>query len=585
MEIKKNTILNMDCMSGMGNMGNNSVDFTLTDIPYDAVSRPSNGLRVLDKSYADKLTFDLSSFLDEIYRITKNSICIFCGKEQFSTIYAYFANKKGTVRPIIWEKTNPSPMNGKYVYESGVELAVWFKKTAGKTFNAFCKNTVFRYPSGVRKIHPTQKNVDLFKELIKDNSNEGDLIFDPCIGSGTTAVAARELKRDYYGFELNAEAYIKCQNRLTFKNGEVNFIILDLFCGAGGLSYGMHKNEHFKTAVALDFNEDATNTFKKNMQSTVVITGDITDEETKKKIIALSKEKGVNMIVGGPPCQGYSMKGKKMGLNDPRNFLFREYMNIVKEIQPEVFVIENVKALLSTANGWFRKEIVNAINGLGYTVNYGVLNAKNFGVPQNRERAIFICSKHISIELPKGSEELVTVRDAISDLAYLNSGEGEFEQEYKNLPKTAYQKKMRVGCKSLYNHVASKHKQIAIDKLKMIPAEKGKECLPEDMLGNQKFNTTWGRLTWDKQSPTIDTRFDTPSNGTNSHPELNRAITPREAARIQSFDDCFIFYGKKTGICKQIGNAVPPLLAKGIADSIYEGYMPGDARNGEKQDT
>ena len=131
---------------------------------------------------------------------------------------------------------------------------------------------------------------------------------------------------------------------------------------------------------------------------------------------------------------------------------------------------------------------------------------------------------------------------------------------------------MRKGSKKLYNHKASNHSDLVIKKLSMIPPEKGKEYLPEKMKGKQKFNTTWGRLEWNTVSPTIDTRFDTPSNGKNSHPELNRAITPREAARIQSFDDKFIFYGSKFYIRNQIGNAVPPLLAKAIADKIWEKY-------------
>ena len=129
---------------------------------------------------------------------------------------------------------------------------------------------------------------------------------------------------------------------------------------------------------------------------------------------------------------------------------------------------------------------------------------------------------------------------------------------------------MRQGSEKLYNHKASNHAEIAIKKLSMIPPECGKEYLPKDLLGNQQFNGTWGRLKWDEVSPTIDTRFDAASNGTNNHPVLNRAITPREAARIQSFDDRFIFWGSKYYIRQQIGNAVPPLLAKAIADQIYK---------------
>lgn len=353
----------------------------------------------------------------------------------------------------------------------------------------------------------------------------------------------------------------------------MEFKILDLFCGAGGFSYGMDKNPDFETVVALDFDEKAADTFKMNMPQAEVIVGDITEEVVKKNIIALAKKTGVNMIIGGPPCQGYSMKGKKLGLKDPRNFLFREYLNLVEKIQPEVFVIENVKGLLLSSNGWFKDEILKAIRELGYNVEYGVLNAADFGVPQARERAIFICCKNHRIQLPTPSaKRYTTVRDAIGDLSYLESGEGEFEQDYTTEAKTQYQKLMRKGSKRLFNHKASNHKEIAIEKLKLIPPEQGKEFLPDDMVGNQKFKTTWGRLKWDEVSPTIDTRFDASSNGTNNHPYLNRAITPREAARLQSFDDRFVFYGSKVYVRRQIGNAVPPLLAKAIADGIDESY-------------
>ena len=356
-----------------------------------------------------------------------------------------------------------------------------------------------------------------------------------------------------------------------------DFKMLDLFCGAGGLSWGMDKNPYFKTMVALDFDEHAANTFKKNMPYAEVVVGDITEAKIKERVVALSQKAGVNMIVGGPPCQGYSMKGKKLGLQDPRNFLFREYLDLVQRLQPDVFVIENVKGLLLSANGWFKDQIVSTIENLGYTVRFGILNAENFGVPQSRERAIFICSKHGAIELPEATvKSKVTVRDAIEDLAYLESNEGDFQQEYITEPKSDYQIMMRAGSKKLYNHKASNHKQIAIDKLKMIPPEQGKEFLPEELHGKQKFKTTWGRLKWDEVSPTIDTRFDASSNGTNNHPFLHRAITPREAARLQSFDDNFIFYGSKVHVRKQVGNAVPPLLAKAIADKIAKTFELGE---------
>lgn len=401
----------------------------------------------------------------------------------------------------------------------------------------------------INKFNPEQ--FEIIGEANHGSDNEFDL-FKPLVGGKLL------FKR------------ILIRHKMKPNNSIRRFQILDLFCGAGGFSYGMEKNENFETVIALDNDAFAGETFRYNFPNCDVVIGDITEDKIKQDVIDKANRLGVNMIIGGPPCQGYSNKGKKLGLDDPRNFLFREYLSLVKSIEPEVFVIENVKTLLSASNGYFRNEILQSIKSLGYFIEYGVLNAADFGVPQSRERAIFICSKKKNIKLPlKSTESVTTVRDAISDLSYLESGEGSFEQEYLNQPSSQYQSKMRADSQILYNHIASKHKQIAIEKLKLIPPEKGKEFLPSDMLGKQKFKTTWGRLRWDDVSPTIDTRFDAASNGTNNHPVLNRAITPREAARLQSFDDKFVFCGSKVRIRKQIGNAVPPLLAKAIADTIY----------------
>ena len=203
-----------DCIEVMKSMKNDSVDFTLTDIPYNEVNRQSNGLRDLDKQKADVLTFDLNVFLEEVYRITKNSICIFCGREQFSEIYSFFAKQKGTVRPIVWQKSNPSPMNGQHIYLSGVEFAVWFKKSGAKVFNAHCKNTVFKYPNGSSKLHPTEKNHGLLKELILDNTNENDIVFDCCMGSGSHLVVALENNRRALGIELDENYFNIAKERI-----------------------------------------------------------------------------------------------------------------------------------------------------------------------------------------------------------------------------------------------------------------------------------------------------------------------------------------------------------------------------------
>lgn len=342
--------------------------------------------------------------------------------------------------------------------------------------------------------------------------------------------------------------------------------VLDLFCGAGGFSQGLEMTKHITTEIGLDFDKYAIQTFSKNFPNACSVCGDILDSSVKEKIIKESKKRHVNMIVGGPPCQGFSLKGKNLGLEDKRNFLFKEYLNIVNELKPEVFIIENVKNILNSSNHFFRDEILKEIKNLGYIVNCGVVNARNYGVPQSRERALFIATKSKFVNFPNPVESKVTVRDAISDLSYLESGEGSIVSDYQYKPKTKYQEMLRGKC--LQYHMASNHSKVAIEKLEMIPPEKGKEYLPKELLGKQKFSTTWSRLEWDNISPTIDTRFDTPSNGKNSHPYLNRAITPREAARIQSFPDDFYFCGPKVAVCKQIGNAVPPLLAKAIGEQI-----------------
>ena len=353
-------------------------------------------------------------------------------------------------------------------------------------------------------------------------------------------------------------------------NAIPEFRVLDLFSGAGGFSCGLEMVKGFSTEVAIDFDSKAINTFQKNFPDTTCICGNICDEKIKEKIISAAKQRNVNMIIGGPPCQGFSLKGKNLGIKDPRNFLFMEYVNLVSRLKPEIFIIENVKNLINSEHGFFIKQIYEEFEKLGYKLNHGILNAYDFGVPQSRERAIIIGTlKKNVITLPNEfSNYKTTVRDAISDLSYLESGEGEEVSEYKNSPKTEYQLLLRKNSSKLYNHKATKHSKVALYKLKLIPPEGDKSSMPRELYGNQQFMTTWSRLVWDKPSPTIDTRFDTPSNGRNSHPYLNRSITPREAARIQSFPDNFVFYGNKCSICKQIGNAVPPLLAKAIGEHI-----------------
>ena len=218
-------LLQGDCMELMNNIPNESIDLVLTDIPYNVVNREDNGLRKLDKENADILTFDLFNFLEQLYDKAKSTIIIFCGKEQVSIIHSFFNNKQkkgmGTVRQLIWEKSNPSPMNGQHIYLSGVENAIWFKKRGG-TFNAHCKNTVFKYPIGRSKLHPTEKNHLLLQELILDNSNENELVLDNCMGSGSTGVACINTNRNFIGMELDENYFNIAKERIEEIEEQLN---------------------------------------------------------------------------------------------------------------------------------------------------------------------------------------------------------------------------------------------------------------------------------------------------------------------------------------------------------------------------
>lgn len=342
--------------------------------------------------------------------------------------------------------------------------------------------------------------------------------------------------------------------------------MIDLFSGVGGLSLGFEM-AGFEVVLANEYDSSIAEAYVKNRPNAKMIVNDITKLPIDSTFSPYKNK--VDLIVGGPPCQGFSQKGKRKTIHDERNFLFRYYYEVVSLVKPTYFVMENVPNLLTAENGYFKKEITELFESLGYTISSDVLNAADFGVPQNRKRAVIIGklgSK--AIELPMPTEEKVTIWDAISDLAYLNSGEGEEKQSYKYEPQSQYQRKLRENSDYLYNHVATKHSDLALERLKLIPPNMGKEVLPPEHRTKSIYSGTWSRMLKDDVSVTITTRFDTPSSGRFTHPYLDRAITVREAARIQSFPDSFVFYGNKGSQMKQVGNAVPPLLAKAIADVI-----------------
>lgn len=350
--------------------------------------------------------------------------------------------------------------------------------------------------------------------------------------------------------------------------------VIDLFAGVGGMSLGF-KLAGFDIVLANEIDESIANSYKYNHPETEVIVKDIA--KISNKDIFLKYKTNIDVVIGGPPCQGFSQKGQRKSINDNRNYLFQQFVEVVKYVQPKYFVMENVPNLLTAEKGYFKEEIISLFESIGYKLSTSILNASDFGVPQNRRRAIIIGKAREAplIELKKIHEK-VTIWDAISDLCYLESGEGMESATYKFPFKTSYQKLMRLDSDKLFNHKATKHSNLALERLRMIPPNKGRESLPDEHLTKSIYSGTWSRMKKDEQSVTITTRFDTPSSGKFTHPYLDRAITVREAARIQSFPDTFRFIGTKSSQMKQVGNAVPPLLANNIALAIKKDILKGD---------
>ncbi|MGM0380065.1 MAG: DNA cytosine methyltransferase [Bacillota bacterium] len=343
--------------------------------------------------------------------------------------------------------------------------------------------------------------------------------------------------------------------------------VVDIFSGVGGLSQGFI-SKNFNIELAIENDKEIAYSYNLNHPGTKVLNEDISNinfEQISKKLPS------IDVVIGGPPCQGFSQKGQRLSIKDKRNYLFQKFINAVIFLKPSYFVLENVPNILTTAKGFFKKEIIEGFEKIGYQVNSEILNASDFGIPQNRKRAFFIGSLNGNIiNFPSYEEKRVTIKDSIYDLPFINSGEGKNFYDYQKPAFSEYQKKLRIGSSGIHNHIATNHSKLAIERLKLIPKGKGREVLPKHHRTKSIYSGTWSRLIENDIAATITTRFDTPSSGLFTHPILDRCLTVREAARIQSFPDKFIFHGSKSSQMKQVGNAVPPLLAEKIAEKILE---------------
>ncbi|MHB1697426.1 MAG: DNA cytosine methyltransferase [bacterium] len=342
--------------------------------------------------------------------------------------------------------------------------------------------------------------------------------------------------------------------------------VIDLFAGVGGMSLGFEM-AGFDVVLANEYNESIAKAYMLNHPNTKMIISDIRSLPVEE-IFAGYRGK-IDVVVGGPPCQGFSQKGQRKTINDYRNFLFKYFIAVVDYLRPQYFVMENVPNLLTAENMYFKNEILSLFEEKGYSLKADTLNAADYGVPQNRKRAFIIGKQdEYAPAMPKPYNYGVSTWDAISDLAYLDSGEGNECDVYRHPPQSKYQRVLRASSDRLFNHKSTRHSDLAIERLKMIPPNSGKEVLPKEHLTKSIYSGTWTRMRKDEISVTITTRFDTPSSGKFTHPYLHRAITVREAARIQSFPDTFRFIGTKGSQMKQVGNAVPPLLAKAVATAV-----------------
>lgn len=344
--------------------------------------------------------------------------------------------------------------------------------------------------------------------------------------------------------------------------------IVDLFSGVGGLSLGFIQ-EGFEVVYANEFDKQIASSYQINHPNTYMKVGDIRELNLEEEFKNLKGK--IEVVVGGPPCQGFSQKGSRRTIHDERNYLFRNFVQVVEYLQPKYFVMENVPNLLTSEKGLFKEELEELFENIGYCISSKILNAVDYGVPQARKRA-FIIGKigNSKVKFPEPINETTTVYDAIGDLAFLQSGEGENNSDYRIEPFTSYQRDLRNNSKYLNNHIATNHTKIAIERLSLIPPNCTQKVLPKEHRTKSIYSGTWTRLDFNGVAPTITTRFDTPSSGQFTHPVLNRAITVREAARLQSFPDNYFFIGSKSSQMKQVGNAVPPILSRHIAKSILQ---------------
>lgn len=372
--------------------------------------------------------------------------------------------------------------------------------------------------------------------------------------------------------------------------------IVDLFSGAGGLTFGFYynliqgqfvRNENCDIVFANEYDAAAAEAFRRNFPDVNMINRDI-KQLTEEEVLRLIGEEEVDLIVGGPPCQSYSYVGKR--IYDDKAQLYNEYFRMLSIIRPRMFLFENVKGMLSMKDSEgkliikdIEEKFANINENLGYNIIYDTLDAVNYGVPQHRER-VFIIGIRKDLDLNWDFDDLPrdeyqwTLEEAISDFPRIQSGE-EITDYGTTAPINDYQRMMRGECQNLTGHFLAVYGDKIQTVMNYVVQGEGKNyinslvdqgILEEKYRLTSGYKNTYGRLYANQPCTTITNNMSTPSGLRCIHYEQNRALTPREGARIQSFPDWFIFYGKRKEIKTQIGNAVPPLLAIRLARQLEQ---------------
>ena len=406
--------------------------------------------------------------------------------------------------------------------------------------------------------------------------------------------------------------------------------IVDLFSGAGGLTFGFYykvsrnrfvRRENVEFVFANEYSERAVGAFRSNFPEINMINDDIKNL-TDERLDELLADSEVDLIIGGPPCQSFSTVGQRQ--YDDRAKLSNEYLRILEKIRPKMFLFENVKGILSMreifyktdkngdliyqevkrhrgATTYCKKEPIvdhygkrvmdklsEEFSRIGYTIIPKTLVAADYGVPQNRERVVIIGIRndlHIDWKWPEGGKITRTIFEAISDLPPV--GENQCVTQYDSEPMNPYQQLMRKGSKEITEHYCGEYGEKIRTVIKNVAEGEGhdefnakvdKGLIDEKYRLTSGYSNTYGRLERNKPSTTITNNLATPSGLRCIHYEQNRALTPREGARIQSFPDWFRFCGTRTDVTRQVGNAVPPLMAIALANSI-EVVLNGDGEN------